>query len=109
MFDALFDAVEWLITAPFILCGWVIIGFIAGAGARYIMRVEDKPFISDIILGLAGAFIGGILTVWLGIDTNDSMGAPEWLITLAIATVGSMILIFIGRILSGNNKKRRRR
>jgi len=109
MFEALGDAIEWIIKAPFIICGWLIIGFIAGATARYIMRVEDKPFINDIGLGLMGAIIGGILAVWLGIDTSGDGNIAEWLITLTIAIVGSMVLIFIGRLITGDNKRRKRR
>ena len=109
MFEALGDAIQWVITAPFILCGWLIVGFIAGATARYIMRVEDKPFFNDIALGLTGALIGGLLTVWLGIDTGGDSNAQEWVITVAIAVVGSMILIFIGRLFGGDNRRWRRR
>lgn len=107
--DAIGDAISWVISAPLLLCGWLIVGFIAGALGRFIMRSEDKHFISDIILGLLGALVGGFAVSIIGVDTEGETGLTSWLITLAVATVGAMILIFLSKQIRGNRKKKRRR
>jgi uncharacterized membrane protein YeaQ/YmgE (transglycosylase-associated protein family) len=103
------DVIEWVIKAPFVFCGWLIVGFLAGGIGRFIMRSEDKHFISDIILGLLGAVVGGIVMSTLGVDTGEKAGLQEWITTLIVATIGAMILIFIGRRIGGRRKTRRRR
>ena len=103
------DAITWAISQPIYLCGWLIIGFIAGALGRFIMRSEDKNFISDIILGLLGAFVGGFVFSIFGVDAKNEAGLNYWLTTLAVATAGAMILIFLSRRIRGNRKKKRRR
>jgi uncharacterized membrane protein YeaQ/YmgE (transglycosylase-associated protein family) len=62
------------------------------------MRTGDEPLISDIILGIAGAFVGGIVAGILGLDpTEDTSGLGEVIINLIVATIGAMILIGIWR------------
>ncbi|PJF21241.1 MAG: hypothetical protein CUN56_12100 [Phototrophicales bacterium] len=99
------DFIGDLIRAPFICFGWIIVGFIAGAMGRYLMRSEDRLFINDIILGLAGAAVAGFITSGLlGFDPNAS-GLELVLINLVLATGGAMGLIYIGRVVFGNSKK----
>ena len=66
------DAVLWFVTSPFICVGWIIVGAVAGALARRIMGAQDKPFIQDLILGIAGAGIGGVLIGLAGIGDRKS-------------------------------------
>ena len=100
--------IEWLIQAPFLCCAWLIIGAIAGALARRVMGSQDEPIWSDLILGLAGAIFGGFVTgSVLGIDTGSS-GIVKWGVTLVVAIVGAMILIFIGHSLLGDRREKRR-
>lgn len=100
--------VEWLISAPFLCCAWLIIGAIAGALARRVMGSDDEPIWSDLLLGLAGAIFGGFFTgSVLGIETEGS-GVVKWGVTLAVAIFGAMILIFVGRSLLGDRREKRR-
>ncbi|SHF16696.1 Uncharacterized membrane protein YeaQ/YmgE, transglycosylase-associated protein family [Kaistia soli DSM 19436] len=69
----------------------IIIGFIAGVIAKFIMPGDNEPrgFILTIILGIAGAF----LATWLGqaigwYGPNDQAG-------LIGAVVGALIVLFI--------------
>ncbi len=69
----------------------IIIGFIAGVIAKFIMPGDNEPkgFILTILLGIAGAF----LATWLGqaigwYGPNDQAG-------LIGAVVGALIVLFI--------------
>jgi|GEM_PF-221103 len=100
----MFDSIMWFVASPFICVGWIIVGAIAGAMARRIMGATDKPFIQDIILGIAGAAIGGILLGFVNVGT-PSGGIALVIFNLVLATVTASILIFIGRQIGGGGKK----
>jgi uncharacterized membrane protein YeaQ/YmgE (transglycosylase-associated protein family) len=92
------DFIGDILSAPFICVGWIIVGAIAGAIARSIMRSQDAPFFSDLILGIAGAIIGGFVASLLGVGPRPSdTGLTLVLINLVIATVGAAVLLAIGR------------
>lgn len=89
------DFINSLIAAPFVCIGWVIVGAIAGALANNIMK-SSQPLINDIILGLIGSFIGGILLGVLGIGTPEG-GLQGMLANIVVATLGAIVLIAIAR------------
>lgn len=95
------DFIGDILAAPFICIGWVIVGAIAGSLARTIMKSNDQPFLSDLILGIAGAFVGGLIAGLVGLGPGeDSSGLGLVLVNLVIATVGASILIAGRRALS---------
>ncbi|NJO83305.1 MAG: GlsB/YeaQ/YmgE family stress response membrane protein [Blastochloris sp.] len=64
------------------------------------MRSGDAPLISDLILGVLGAIIGGFIASLLGVGPRAGESGLELvLINLVIATVGAIILIAIRRAL----------
>ena len=86
--------IEGIITAPFICFGWIIVGALAGAIARSLMKSRNMSFISDLILGIAGAFVGGLLAGLFGLGpSEDTSGLSLVIVNLIIATVGASILI----------------
>jgi uncharacterized membrane protein YeaQ/YmgE (transglycosylase-associated protein family) len=79
------------------IIGWIIIGLIAGALAKFIMPGDDPGgFIITIILGIAGALVGGFLAGLIGIGG----GGTIW--TIIIATLGAIILLAIYRAVAGS-------
>ncbi len=83
------------------IIGWIIIGLIAGALAKLIMPGDDPGgFIITIILGIAGALVGGFLAGLIGIGG----GGIIW--TIIIATIGAIILLAIYRALAGGRVAR---
>lgn len=90
---------------------WVAIGILAGAMARRLMGARDKPLWNDLLLGLIGAFIGGIVTSLFNIDTGDigNSKLADYAVSFGVATIGAAILIFVGRSIFGDERKRRRR
>ena len=88
-----------IVASPFICLGWIIVGAIAGSLARTIMKSVDMPFWSDLLLGIAGAFIGGILAGLVGLAPGvNTSGFELVLANLVISTIGAMILIGLGRM-----------
>jgi uncharacterized membrane protein YeaQ/YmgE (transglycosylase-associated protein family) len=80
---------------------WIIVGGIAGALAKLIMPGDDPGgFIITIILGIAGALVGGFLAGLIGI------GGGGFIWTTIIATIGAIILLAIYRAVSGGRTAR---
>jgi uncharacterized membrane protein YeaQ/YmgE (transglycosylase-associated protein family) len=96
------DFIGNLLASPFICIGWIIVGIVAGALARQIAGSPDSPWIWDLLLGLAGSFVGGIVASLLGINTDTGGGIGQVLLSLVVAVVGAIILIFIGRLFTRN-------
>jgi uncharacterized membrane protein YeaQ/YmgE (transglycosylase-associated protein family) len=94
------DLVADILKSPVICVGWIIVGAIAGAVARQVTGAKDQPFINDLILGLIGAFIGGLVASVLGYSKPDG-GLSLLLVNFVIAIVGAVILITAGRVLRG--------
>jgi uncharacterized membrane protein YeaQ/YmgE (transglycosylase-associated protein family) len=80
---------------------WIIVGLIAGALAKFIMPGDDPGgFIITILLGVAGAIVGGFLASLIGIGG----GGTIW--TIIIATIGAIILLAIYRAVAGGRAVR---
>lgn len=97
------DFINSLLSAPFICIGWLIVGAIAGALARTILGRRNAPILMDLILGIAGAIIGGFVAGLLGVGPKPTdTGLGLVVINLVIATVGAVILLAIGKIFMRN-------
>jgi uncharacterized membrane protein YeaQ/YmgE (transglycosylase-associated protein family) len=94
------DFIGGIIAAPFYCIGWIIIGLIAGALARRVMG-GGGSFGADIVLGLIGAFIGGIVLGLLGFQNGRIIEPGLGIGSIVTALIGAIIVIAIGRALSG--------
>jgi uncharacterized membrane protein YeaQ/YmgE (transglycosylase-associated protein family) len=75
---------------------WIVLGLIAGALAKLLMPGKDGGgWIITMVLGIAGAFVGGYLGSLLGIG-----GAADGvnLVSIATATAGAFVLLFIYKL-----------
>lgn len=75
---------------------WVLLGLIAGALAKFLVPGRDPSgCLITIVLGIAGAFVGGLIATALG------WGAPVSptldFRSLGLATLGAAILLVLGR------------
>ena len=85
------------------ILGWIIVGLIAGAIAKKLMP-GDEPggIILTILLGIAGAVVGGFIAIAL----NFSNGVDDFDIgTIALAVFGAMLLLFGYRMVSGQGSR----
>lgn len=73
---------------------WIIFGAIVGIFAKWLMPGRDPGgFIITILLGIAGALVGGFIASALGL--GDVTGFNLW--SLIIAVLGAILLLFIYR------------
>jgi len=75
------------------LIWWAIVGLIAGWAAGKLMKGGGYGTLMDIVLGIAGAIIGGWLVGLIGIH------AGGFLSTIVVAIIGAVFLIWITRML----------
>jgi len=84
--------------------GWLVIGLIAGWLASMIMGRGGYGIVGDIVVGLIGAFIGGLIADLLDIG-GPSAGDPFSWVSLIFAVIGAIVLIAIVRALSGSRAR----
>ncbi len=74
------------------LVSWVIVGALAGLLAKWIMPGSGPcGFLVTVLLGMAGASIGGFFVGILG--GTGATGFNIW--SILVATFGAVILLFV--------------
>lgn len=85
------------------IIAWIIIGLLAGLIAKALMPGKDPGgIIITTLIGVAGGLLGG----WLGkvIFGVDSIDGFFDLSTWIAAVVGSIILLIVYRVITGNRR-----
>ncbi|CAM5566823.1 GlsB/YeaQ/YmgE family stress response membrane protein [Streptomyces atroolivaceus] len=88
------------------IIAWIIIGLLAGLIAKALLPGKDPGgIIITMLIGIAGGLLGG----WLGkaIFGVDSIDGFFELSTWIAAIVGSIILLVLYRVITGNRHSRR--
>ena len=81
---------------------WIILGAVAGTIGKLIMPGNDPGgFIITILLGIAGALVGGFIASALGFGGVN--GLNIW--SIVIAVLGAILLLFIYRLVMGRRAK----
>lgn len=76
------------------IISWIILGLVAGILAKWLMPGKDGGgMIVTILLGIAGAFVGGWLGSFFGLGTTGGFSIGS----IVTATVGAIVLLFIYR------------
>jgi uncharacterized membrane protein YeaQ/YmgE (transglycosylase-associated protein family) len=78
------------------ILGWILFGLVVGALAKLVMPGRDPGgFIVTILLGIAGALLGGFIGRALGFYRE---GEPAgWV----MAFLGAVLLLFLYRLMVG--------
>ncbi len=81
------------------IAGWLLLGLLAGAIARALMFRDMKGgLVATILLGIAGAFVGGWIGAYTGFLSNQNpttwVPSPGSLLT---ATVGAIVILSLYR------------
>ncbi len=78
---------------------WIIVGLIAGVIAKVALPGDDPGgIIVTIIIGIAGAVLGGWLLSLLGLGAGAGSGG--WLFSIFAGVIGAVILLAIYRLLA---------
>jgi len=82
------------------IIGWIVLGLLAGAIAKLIMPGDDPGgIIVTMLIGIAGALVGGFIASALDIgDLDEFFDVGTWLIAIG----GSLLLLFVYRMMVGN-------
>jgi uncharacterized membrane protein YeaQ/YmgE (transglycosylase-associated protein family) len=74
---------------------WIIVGLIAGALGRLLLPGDDPGgFIVTILIGMAGALVGGFIVGLLG--GTGITGFNIW--SILVATIGAIVLLAVFRL-----------
>lgn len=78
------------------ILSWIVMGLIVGVLAKFIMPGKDPGgFIVTILLGIAGAFVGGYVGSVLGLGTVTGFNGGS----LLIAIGGAVLLLILYRVI----------
>ena len=81
------------------ILSWILLGLVAGALAKFIMPGKDPGgIIVTILIGIMGAILGGFLGKFVGLGSVESFDLGG----IFIATVGSIILLIVYRLVMKN-------
>lgn len=75
------------------IISWLVVGLIAGWIASQLVGNQRTGCIINIILGVVGAFVGGLIMSAIGVE-----GTSGFLQTLAVAILGALVLLILARI-----------
>jgi len=77
--------------------GWIILGLIAGFIASKIVNKSGEGFFLDIVLGIVGAIVGGI--VFTAVGARGVTGFN--LYSMFLAVIGAIIVLVLYHALFG--------
>jgi uncharacterized membrane protein YeaQ/YmgE (transglycosylase-associated protein family) len=81
-------------TMIFDLIMFLIIGLAAGAIASFYMG-RQQELVPNLLIGIAGAFIGGFIAKLLGLTAYNVIGE------VVVATAGAIICLFVWQRIRG--------
>jgi len=73
---------------------WIVVGLIAGWLTGKIMKGAGYGFFVDILLGIAGALVGGVIASHLGLAARGG-----FIYTTLVALGGAILLVAIIRLI----------
>ncbi len=80
------------------ILAFIVVGLVAGLLAKLVMPGDDPGgLIVTTLIGIAGAFVGGLVVQFLG--GAGVTGINIW--SILVATLGAVILLAIYRLLAG--------
>lgn len=79
------------------IISWIVFGIIAGALARFIRPGPDRMgIIVTMILGIAGAIVGGWISTFFGFGTVNGFNFGSFV----VAVIGALVVLFVWGMLT---------
>ncbi len=84
------------------IVAWIVVGLIAGWLASRVMKGRGSGLVGDLVLGVVGALLGGLIASTLLNMPNpvNGINVPS----ILVAFLGAVILIAILRAVSGRRR-----
>jgi uncharacterized membrane protein YeaQ/YmgE (transglycosylase-associated protein family) len=83
------------------IISWIVMGLIVGILAKWIMPGKDPGgMIVTILLGIAGASVGGFVSSFLGFGSFTGFNVKS----IAIAVLGAIIILAVYRAIAGKKR-----
>ena len=79
---------------------FILIGLMAGALAGRVVSGHGYGVLGDVVVGVLGAFLGG----WM-FATFMGVAGSGFLMSLFVAFIGAVVLLFILRLIRGSTRK----
>jgi uncharacterized membrane protein YeaQ/YmgE (transglycosylase-associated protein family) len=79
------------------LIAWILIGLISGALAGRVVEGRGFGFLGDLVVGLVGAFIGGLI---LDAITHGGSTTASFVGECIVSFIGACILLAVLRLFS---------
>ena len=83
------------------IIGWIILGLLAGFIASKIVNKTGEGAVLDIVLGIVGAVVGGLLFNAIG-DAGVT-GFNVW--SLFVAVIGAVVLLGLYHLVTGRTRR----
>ena len=75
---------------------WIVLGALAGWIASLVMRTdEEQGALMNIILGIVGAFVGGLVLNMFGASGVSGFN----IYSVIVATLGAVAVIWLGKLI----------
>jgi len=86
------------------ILGWIVVGFIAGALARWVTGSRRRGCLGTIAIGVLGALVGGALFRWA---TGSDTAFDEFdLESVGVAFLGAVLLLLVLDALGRGSRRR---
>ena len=73
------------------ILAWIVLGLISGFVASKIVNRQGAGCLLDIVLGIVGAFVGGI--IFTGIGGRGVTGFNLW--SMFVAVIGAIVVLVV--------------
>ncbi|MBL7546152.1 MAG: GlsB/YeaQ/YmgE family stress response membrane protein [Bdellovibrionaceae bacterium] len=80
---------------------FLVVGLFAGWIASSLMKGQGMGLVGNLVVGMVGAFLGGLLFDMVGVVTHGFWSS------LGMSVIGAMIFLFLIGLISGNFLGRR--
>ena len=77
--------------------GWIILGLVAGFIGSKIVNKSGQGVIMDVVLGIVGAIVGGLVFSVLGASGVTGFN----IYSLIVAVIGSVVVLWLYHALQG--------
>lgn len=75
---------------------WIVFGGLAGWVASLIVGTDAQMgIVTNVIVGIVGAVIGGYLADWIGASGTPGTDRPTTVIAFIFAVIGAVILLVL--------------